>query len=85
MSCPSSTRRRDSNPRPLERESPPITTRPGHCYYPVPVVYPVKDHFFFSLSLGKCDLYDPESFSTLDYFQYFWCYDPSQTDLPIEI
>ena len=29
MSCPSSIRRRDSNPRPLERESPPITTRPG--------------------------------------------------------
>ena len=29
MSCPSSIRCRDSNPRPLERESPPITTRPG--------------------------------------------------------
>ena len=29
MSCPSSIRRQDSNPRPLERESPPITTRPG--------------------------------------------------------
>ena len=29
MSCPSSIRRWDSNPRPLERESPPITTRPG--------------------------------------------------------
>ena len=29
MSCPSSIRRRDSNPRPLERESTPITTRPG--------------------------------------------------------
>ena len=28
MSCPSSIRRRDSNPRPLQRESPPITTRP---------------------------------------------------------
>ena len=28
MSCPSSIRRRDSNPQPLERESPPITTRP---------------------------------------------------------
>ena len=28
MSCPSSIRRRDSNPRPLERESTPITTRP---------------------------------------------------------
>ena len=27
--CPSSIRRWDSNPRPLERESPPITTRPG--------------------------------------------------------
>ena len=27
--CPSSIRHRDSNPRPLERESPPITTRPG--------------------------------------------------------
>ena len=27
--CPSSIRYRDSNPRPLERESPPITTRPG--------------------------------------------------------
>ena len=29
MSCPSSIRRQDSNPGPLERESPPITTRPG--------------------------------------------------------
>ena len=29
MSCPSSIRRRDLNPRPLERESTPITTRPG--------------------------------------------------------
>ena len=29
MSCPSSIRRRDSNPRPLDREPPPITTRPG--------------------------------------------------------
>ena len=27
--CPSSIRRWDSNPRPLERESTPITTRPG--------------------------------------------------------
>ena len=29
MSCPSSIRRRESNPRPLECESPPMTTRPG--------------------------------------------------------
>ena len=29
MSFPSSIRRRDSNPRPLEHESTPITTRPG--------------------------------------------------------
>ena len=29
MSCPSSIRRRDSNPRPLDHESPPITTRSG--------------------------------------------------------
>ena len=29
MSCPSSIRRRDSNPRPLDCEPPPITTRPG--------------------------------------------------------
>ena len=29
MSCPSSIRPRDSNPRPLDREPPPITTRPG--------------------------------------------------------
>ena len=29
MSCPSSIRRLDSNPWPLECESPPITTRPG--------------------------------------------------------
>ena len=29
MSCPSWFRCRDSNPRPKERESPPITTRPG--------------------------------------------------------
>ena len=29
MSCPSSIRRRKSNPRPLECESPPMTTRPG--------------------------------------------------------
>ena len=27
--CPSSIRCQDSNPRPLERESPPIITRPG--------------------------------------------------------
>ena len=27
--CPSSIRCRDSNPRPLEHESPPISTRPG--------------------------------------------------------
>ena len=27
--CPSSIRRRDSNPRPFEHESSPITTRPG--------------------------------------------------------
>ena len=27
--CPSSIRHRESNPRPSERESPPITTRPG--------------------------------------------------------
>ena len=27
--CPSSLRCRDSNPRPSEHESPPITTRPG--------------------------------------------------------
>ena len=29
MSCPSSIRSWDSNSRPLEHESPPITTRPG--------------------------------------------------------
>ena len=29
MSCPSWIRRQDSNPRPLEHESPTITTRPG--------------------------------------------------------
>ena len=29
MSCPSSIWRQDLNPQPLERESPPITTRPG--------------------------------------------------------
>ena len=29
MSCPSSIRRGDSNPRPFEHESPPVTTRPG--------------------------------------------------------
>ena len=29
MLCPSSLRRSDSNPRPSEDESPPITTRPG--------------------------------------------------------
>ena len=28
ISCPSSIRRRDSSPQPLEHESPPITTRP---------------------------------------------------------
>ena len=32
MSCPSSIRRWDSNQRPLERESHPITTRPGLRY-----------------------------------------------------
>ena len=30
MQCPSSIRRWDLNPRPLEHESSPITTRPGH-------------------------------------------------------
>ena len=30
--CPSSIRHRDSNPRPSERESPPITTRPDHLF-----------------------------------------------------
>ena len=30
MSCPSSIRRWDSNPGPLERESPPITTNQGY-------------------------------------------------------
>ena len=29
MSCPSNILRRDSNPRPLNREPPPLTTRPG--------------------------------------------------------
>ena len=29
MSCPSSIWHRDLNPQPSERESPPITTRPG--------------------------------------------------------
>ena len=29
VKCPSSIRYRDSNPRPLDRESTPITTRPG--------------------------------------------------------
>ena len=29
LSCPSSIQHRDSNPRPLECESPPITTNPG--------------------------------------------------------
>ena len=29
MTCPSSIRHRDSNPRPFAREPPPITTRPG--------------------------------------------------------
>ena len=29
LSCPSSIRHQDSNPQLLERESPPITTRPG--------------------------------------------------------
>ena len=29
MSCPSSIRRRDLNPQPLDHEPPPITTRPG--------------------------------------------------------
>ena len=39
MSCPSSLRRLDSNPQPLERESPPITTRPGLQPYPSEIVY----------------------------------------------
>ena len=29
MLCPSSIQHQDSNPQPLEHESPPITTRPG--------------------------------------------------------
>ena len=41
--CPSSIRHRDSNPRPLERESPPITTRPG---------LPPLDLFFLTILIN---------------------------------
>ena len=40
--CPSSIRCRDSNPRPLERESPPITTRPGlppQSFLPLAIIF----------------------------------------------
>ena len=41
--CPSSIRRLDSNPRPSEHESPPITTRPG--LPPIgPLFIPSFDH-----------------------------------------
>ena len=45
--CPSSIRCRDSNPRPLEHESPPITTRPG-----------LPPSFIYSYNLIKwlCDI-----------------------------
>ena len=32
MLCPSSLQHRDSNPQPLDHESPPITTRPAPAY-----------------------------------------------------
>ena len=40
--CPSSKRCRDSNPRPLERESLPITTRPGLPPYQLQVTGKAK-------------------------------------------
>ena len=43
MSCPSSIRRQDSNPRPLERESTPITTRPG--LPPIDGFFSVRQNF----------------------------------------
>ena len=47
--CPSSIRCWDLNPRPLECETPPITTRPGH------IVCPLLISFF--LSFGVCCLF----------------------------
>ena len=38
--CPSSLRRQDLNPRPLEHESSPLTTRPGH------IVFSCRQNFF---------------------------------------
>ena len=48
--CPSSIRCRDSNPRPLERESLPFTTRPG---LPPNIVH-FLFHSFKSISLKGC-------------------------------
>ena len=43
--CPSSIRHRDSNPRPSECESPPITTRPGLPPKPQSFVPPIDTPF----------------------------------------
>ena len=45
MSCPSSIRHRDSNPRPLDLEPPPITTRPG--------LPPIKHFFRIAPNCGR--------------------------------
>ena len=39
--CSSSIQRKDSNPQPLERESPPITTRPGLPHFDEKNPYPI--------------------------------------------
>ena len=68
MSCPSSIRRRDSNPRPLDREPPPITTRPGlppkYSSYPAEVDS-VRSKMSVKTEIAVVDpfSYDPYYFS----------------------
>ena len=74
MSCPSSIRRRDSNPRSLERESPPITTRPGlpaYCIvyllrYPYRVLFCGCNCFYHVHQLGlfyfNLDIFEMRTF-----------------------
>ena len=60
--CPSSLRCWDSNPRPSEHESPPITTRPGRpilLWSEAPLPFGMTKHRIFSPNLnpriaGKC-------------------------------
>ena len=49
MSCPSSIQHQDSNPQPLERESLPITTRPG--LPPYSNTFPYKESEYSLVSI----------------------------------